>query len=529
MSRRSDWIQLFIFSLVGTLCIAISFPRLCGAQVYKNQALQNLLENPKIISPKSTLQKFIDGKATVSIIVRLQEPATAVGPRGNSSWENSRNAGAAGALFTAQEIAIPSNRERLRNRVKALQDQFLEKLDSRKARVTNRFSYLFGFAAEVTIEGMQELAQNDQVLSIEENQVIHAHLAQGIPLINASAARSRYDGSGLSIAICDTGIDTSHPMLGGSDFPNFKVIGGYDVGDSDTDPRPNGNGHGTACAGIAAGDLGVVDDYIGGVAPGAKLYSVKISYGTTGSATIASMIDGWEWCITHQFDNPNYPIMIISTSFGGGRALDTCDSLKPSMTEAAAHAMDAGITIFCSAGNDGYCDSIEWPACISHVISVGAVYDAAQGTRAWCVSEYSCAAKVENAGCSTGWCASDSTATDMVPSYSDTASFLSILAPSNNTDTTWLSGTYDMDFGGTSAACPYAAGAAAVLQSAAQQLLHRFLTPLEIKDTLINTGDPVADGKVALVKPRVNLGRAVNSLAPATNNSLPAVYLLFFD
>ena len=46
------------------------------------------------------------------------------------------------------------------------------------------------------------------------------------------------------------------------------------------------------------------------------------------------------------------------------------------MTTAAANAVAAGITIFASSGNDGYCDSMGWPACISYVNSVGAVYDA---------------------------------------------------------------------------------------------------------------------------------------------------------
>ena len=147
----------------------------------------------------------------------------------------------------------------------AVQDEFLGKFDRERVRVTSRFTYLFGFAGEVTLEGLSELAKSDGVLSIEENRILHAQLAQGIPLINGSAIRNLYDGSGLSIAICDSGIDTSHPMFGGGGFPNSKVIGGYDTADDDNDPRPNpilGDAHGTACAGIAAGSLGTVGNYI---------------------------------------------------------------------------------------------------------------------------------------------------------------------------------------------------------------------------------------------------------------------------
>ena len=96
----------------------------------------------------------------------------------------------------------------------------------------------------------------------------------GIPLMNAAEARNSYSGSGLSIAICDTGIDYTHPKLGGGGFPNTKVIGGYDTGQDDADPM-DGNGHGTGCAGIAAGDMGNAGDYIGGVYYGARLYALK--------------------------------------------------------------------------------------------------------------------------------------------------------------------------------------------------------------------------------------------------------------
>lgn len=527
MHCPSNLKRLSLLFLVASLCIAISHPHRCPARTFSSQALQHLSKNSKIISPEATLRKFSEGQETVSVIVRLQE--------------QSGNTDSPGNVPSTQELATTSGRDRLRTRVKSLLERFLSKLDSTKARITNRFSYILGFAAEVSFEGMQDLVNRDEVLSVQENHVLHSHLAQGIPLINATSARSSYSGEGLSIAICDTGIDTSHPMLGGtSSFPNSKVIGGYDVGDGDSDPRPTpntGNAHGTACAGIAAGDLGLVGDYIGGVAPGARLYAVKIATGDTGSATEANMIEGWEWCITHQLDNPNYPIIIISTSFGGDRAFRTCDSSVPAMTQAAANAVAAGITIFCSAGNDGYCDSISWPACISHVISVGGVYDAAVGDLAWCVSAYSCATTSSTTGCSTGWFASDSSAPDMVTSYSNTAGFLNLLAPSNQVYTTDIVGTggynrygdYYSSFGGTSAASPYAAGAAAVLQCAAKSILHRFLTPQEIKDTLINTGDPVADAKVNITKPRINLGRALSSLLPSTDDSLSAIYPLLFD
>ena len=165
-------------------------------------------------------------------------------------------------------------------------------------KVTQRFSYQFGFAAQVTPAALERIVNWPDVVTVEKDSILEAHLAQGIPLMNAATVRTTYTGSGLSIAICDTGIDTSHPRLGGGGFPNAKVIGGYDTGDNDADPRPDsvsGQCSGTACAGIAAGNTGTVGDYIGGVAPDAKLYAIKISSGNTGSAQTSAMIAGWEW------------------------------------------------------------------------------------------------------------------------------------------------------------------------------------------------------------------------------------------
>ena len=235
------------------------------------------------------------------------------------------------------------------------------------------------------------------------------------------------------------------------------------------------------------------------------------------------MIAGWEWVIDHQDDDPNNPIMVISTSFGGFKfySTGTCDTFSAAMTTAAANAVAAGITIFASSGNDGYCDAIAWPACISYVNSVGAVYDASMGTKGFCVDATSCATKEAHSGCSTtGYAAWDATAGDMVTSYSNSASFLTLFAPSNDAYTTdivgaggYSAGDYDSGFGGTSAACPYAAGAAAVLQSAARDITGAYLTPAQVKQYLVDNGDDIADSKPSgITKPRVNLGEAVNAL-----------------
>lgn len=265
---------------------------------------------------------------------------------------------------------------------------------------------------------------------------------------------------------------------------------------------------------------------------GAKLYALKISQGTSGSASSADMVDAWEWAITHQNDDPDNPILIVNTSFGGGRYFSTCDGTNSAMTQAALNGVNAGITHFVSSGNDGYCDSMGWPACISHVNSIGAVYDANVGTPGWCLSTSSCLTTSFNAGCSIGTEAyfEPSTAADRVTAYSNTDTNLTFFAPSNNAYSPDIAGTsgystgnYTTSFGGTSAAAPYSSGAAAVLQSAAKIITGNFLTPAQVRSTFETTGDTVTDPKVSVSKPRINLGAAVASLAAASAPDLTVI------
>jgi subtilisin family serine protease len=232
--------------------------------------------------------------------------------------------------------------------------------------------------------------------------------------------------------------------------------------------------------------LGTVDDYIGGVAHNAKIYALKIVAGSADTALESDTIAAWDWCITNKNFNPN-PIMVISHSFGGGQYFSSqeAEEDRPAQAAAATRVAEAGITLLAAAGNDGYTDSLAAPAAFSNVISVGAVDD-----------EF-----------------------DTVMDYSNAASFLDILAPSDFAYTTdivgaagYNAGDYDPSFNGTSAACPYAAGAVACLQSYAKAELGAFFTPTEIKGLLVSTGHPVTDTKVDITKPRVDLAAAVDAI-----------------
>jgi subtilisin family serine protease len=381
----------------------------------------------------------------------------------------------------------PEEMKMLQREIHQKQDLVLNRLIRGQSILKHRFDNINGFAASISRSGLEALAQMPEVESIEEDGKVEAHDTQGIAVMNGSRLPSSYNGTGVSIAIVDTGIDYTHPMLGGSAFPNSKVIGGYDFGDNDSDPM-DCQGHGTSVAGIAAGTIASgPGDYIGGVANNARLYALKIVTGCGNSAAFSTIVSAWDWAVTHKNGSPANPILIINTSFGGGRYYSSCDTSQPTLAAAAKNAAANGIAIFVSSGNDGYTNSIAAPACLTKSISVGAVYDANVGFRNW------------------GLCTDATTAADLVPCYSNSSNFLNILASSNDAYTTAVGGGYTPYFGGTSAAAPYAAGAGALIQSYARANTGQFLSAQDVRTRLVETGDPVTDPKSGITTPRVNV------------------------
>jgi hypothetical protein len=141
------------------------------------------------------------------------------------------------------------------------------------------------------------------------------------------------------------------------------------------------------------------------------------------------------------------------------------------------------------------------------VISVGAVFDANIGGWGFCVSPESCAPNQETySSCATGYIAwAYTTQADQVAPYSNVSSFLDVFGPSHFAYTTDRGGGFKEDFGGTSAACPYIAGLAACIQSAAMDSTGAFLNPQEMKAKLVDYGDPVHYGAAGITKSRPNL------------------------
>jgi hypothetical protein len=383
--------------------------------------------------------------------------------------------------------------------IRSQQESILQKLDPAHFQLRYRFENILGFSGTLTEEGLFALASMPEVEVIEKDDIREAHLKQGISLMNAVQARWNYNGQKVAIAIADTGIDYTHFVFGAGGFPNEKVIGGYDFADNDNDPM-DCSGHGTAVAGIAAGapDINPNNDYLGGVAFNAKLYALKISGGTWCNQTSDSIIvASWDWAVSHKNNNPNYPILIVNTSFGGDEYAAACDTSEPALAVAANNLVANGITLFTSSGNSGLKNSIVAPACLTNAISVGAVYDDDIGGRPW------------------PFCSDPVTRADLVACYSNSAYFLDLLAPSHHAYTADLDGRFTDQppgFGYTSAASAYAAGAGAILQSIAKELTGTYFSPDQIKAILVGSGEPITDPRNNIITPRVDFRRRTQPL-----------------
>jgi len=316
----------------------------------------------KLIEGNSIYRKFNEGKEKVKVIVTLAEPDI----RKATNWDD------------------PQSLSQLRTNLGSRQASVLSSMTADEFTTRRTYQNVAAFSGEVSREGLNKLLTHSLVRFIEPMRYDRLMLAQALPQANALEVRNAYSGQGIAVAIVDTGVDYSHPMLGGTDtFPNAKVIGGYDFGDNDSDPMPRGTAlgispvmaHGTSCAGIAAGDLGIVGHYVGGVAYDARIYALKLAPDSNDSPALPrdAQIATWDWCITHRNDDPTHPLKVISNSWGGPPFTDdpaVADAASPAMTTLADTAVGLGITILASSGNSFSAgQGIGWPSCMSNVIS----------------------------------------------------------------------------------------------------------------------------------------------------------------
>jgi len=449
--------MLFVSCLI-ILLMAFCFP--CGqAAAYGNEA--------KVTSQGgyTHLQSKSQNNGSVKVIVKVRAP------------------------FTPESLLQEKDMHEQRAGTLRIQEQVISELENKGHKPGRVYKYKYTPYIAMTVDSttLDALLSSTDVISVEEDILVPLALNLSVPRIGATLLHTaNVKGTGITVAILDTGVDKTHPFLEGSvvseacyssndpeNDSSSLCPGGVEESTAAGSAMPYGGNcpwgrcdHGTHVAGIVAGRSGVSGSPGPGVAPEAGIIAIQvfswvIDFGP--GAWNSDIIKGLErvYELRHA-----HSIASVNMSLGGGQYNAYCDTspLKGTID----NLRTAGIATIIASGNNGWCGSMGAPACISSAVSVGATDDA-----------------------------------DAVAGFSNSASFLSLLAPGQ-----WIyssiPGPSYADYQGTSMAAPHVAGAWALMKQA-----YPAATVGEILNAFTSTGPSINDIDCASVtKKRINVYEA---------------------
>lgn len=251
-------------------------------------------------------------------------------------------------------------------------------------------------------------------------------LTESIPFIGANAPYDlNYKGQDSYVVVIDTGVEKAHPFLANS----IALEACFAIRCPNGTTQMIGPGaaapvhyHGTHVAGIIAGS----NSNFHGVAPQAKIIAINV-FDVSGAAYDGDIIKALNWVNSI---SSQYNITSINMSLGGSQTFTTtCDSYLPEMTLAIKSLKDLNIATVIASGNN-YAYGMSAPACISHSVSVAAVY----------------------------------TNSTSITDFSNVNKYTTLSAPGFKITSSKLMGSYGTA-SGTSMATPFVAGAFAVYRS----------------------------------------------------------------
>lgn len=226
---------------------------------------------------------------------------------------------------------------------------------------------------------IREIASWPETRSVWDNEQQELFLDEGTRMIKADRVWAgqqlsrRYLGTGVGVAVLDTGVDTLHPDLpyGTKVKKSFYVAANpaaagepqtFVEGGRQTDTE---HGHGTHVSSTVAGTGAASGGQYQGVAPGADLFVFKVGAG--GSVFTWWAARGFDWVIANR---AQHNIRVISNSWGGGGGADYNPDDPINVLSKKAYENNI-VTVF-SAGNSGGPNKLGRNAVSPYVVSVGA-------------------------------------------------------------------------------------------------------------------------------------------------------------
>jgi len=151
------------------------------------------------------------------------------------------------------------------------------------------------------------------------------------------------DGSGVGIAVLDSGVDTDHVAFRDANNRLRVRLSRDFTGEGRTDDP---HGHGTHVASIAAGNGRVARGEYTGVAPNAHLVNLRV-LDSRGTGRVSNILAALDWVLANR---TLHNIRVVNLSLGTAAV----ESYKDDpVCQAVRRLVDAGLVVVAAAGNNG--------------------------------------------------------------------------------------------------------------------------------------------------------------------------------
>ena len=207
-----------------------------------------------------------------------------------------------------------------------------------------------GFSARVPADHLAALDRAAGVAAVTADRAVHLSGNNWDSGVSASPyvwtsqaaqvwANNNVDGSGISVAVLDTGVSPVQDLAG-------RVMSGPDLSGEGRN-TVDSFGHGTVMAGIIGGDGSAAGaSPRTGIAPGAEIISVKVA-GANGATDVSTMLAGMSWIGAFK---DVYNIRVLNLSWG---VPSTQDPRIDPVNFAVERLWHLGVTVVIAAGNSG--------------------------------------------------------------------------------------------------------------------------------------------------------------------------------
>src|SRR5918911_1698544 len=151
------------------------------------------------------------------------------------------------------------------------------------------------------------------------------------------------DGTGVGIALLDSGIDTRHKAFLGNSGA-LRVVASRDfTGEGRTDDP---YGHGTHVSSIAAGNGRIAFGRYIGIAPNADIINLRV-LNSRGAGSVSAVLGALDWVLQN---HAAYNVRVVNMSLG----MPAVDSYRfDPLCRAVRQLVDAGVVVVAAAGNNG--------------------------------------------------------------------------------------------------------------------------------------------------------------------------------